>query len=185
MKAQFLRIGQRFEIPTCAQLMRNLVCLRITPTSVYARGDERKDTNSPWKTNYDYIGCGTEVQPLNEIVEIKRSDNNELIVAGELTGIEKRKRGRKGSTLEFPPTPFSIEEVSKLNNCSTTKVYLKVIAMVKTGEMDVVEEIKNKRGKSKKIYQLMDFIGKETVVESKPQKLPKSKKPKKSIKRKK
>lgn len=166
MQARNLLIGQSFQISSCAQSIRNLVCLRHSPTSIYAVFEERKGINESWKRTYDYLSNSTEVQidESKPLLEVSQNSRGELDIEGRFnhSEIEKSKnaslggRGRKSKTIEFPKGKFTIPDLAKKLGVSTTHIYLKITAMVGEGEAKVVEEKRKagQRGRATKYYQV-------------------------------
>jgi len=169
MEAQFLRIGQRFEVKHCKETMRDCICLRVSYTAVFISCEERPDLNSPWKRVRVYIGCASEVEPKDEIVDVTQNQMGQFVFesASEAKNKKERvkakkapaqgngKRGRKAISVILPKGKFTIPEAAKANNVSVTAVYLKLLAMQKAGEAKIVGEKKAARGRSTKIWKVI------------------------------
>ncbi len=166
MEAKDLLVGQFFESKSCAELMRNLVCLRQSYTGTYVYGEWRNDIKGDWKKDSHYIGGTAEVIPLDKpLATIEKSFGGVLRVVGDYKediNVEKRKRGRKGVEIAFPKEAFTIPKLAEKLGCSTTHIFVKVKAMLKKGEIRIVgkKRKKNQRGRATCFYQLLDYIHK-------------------------
>lgn len=165
MQAKELRAGESFEMVNLKNVMRNLVCLRVSPTAVHISGEEKESSSDTWKPIKDakgYISGSTEVRPLDKpLVNVSKSDNNQLT-----TDRPKGKRGRASKNLSFPKNPFTIPDLADINSCSVTHALLKVQKMVKSGDIQIIEERRKEgaRGRAQKVYQVSDIIYKSQKI---------------------
>jgi len=160
MKAEELRIGESFEIPALKDLMRNLVCLRISPTAVRIDGEMLDPDTGNWRpfksnTTEKYIATSVEVEPKPiALKDVTMIDNTPTI---EREKSSYKPRGRQRIEIEFPDRPFIIPKLAKELKCSTTKVFLEVQKLLKAEKMKIVKVVKSKgqRGRGTKVYQII------------------------------
>lgn len=162
MRAEQLIAGQSFEIPAIKDLMRNLVCLRVSGTSVMIDGEIRDDDTGEFRRinpnkNEKYIGLGVDVEPTDvPLINVTTVDH---VVKAE--GLEfkrsSKKRGRQKIKIEFPDRPFVIPKLAKELNVSPSKLFTEVTELVNAGKMKIVKVVKNKgqRGRGTKVYQVI------------------------------
>ena len=174
---QSLQDGDRFEIPSLKDTMRNLTVVRVGTGSVVIKGEKREaPTSEDWK-GFEYaVSCSTPVVFLGKsgdvvadtvtpaVADTVKGDEPAVVkavkVAKDAEPAVKNRRGRpsKNVALTFPSGDFTVGDVATLNGVEKYDVtnYLKKLA-AEGNALNLVEVGSRKtgsKGKPSKVFRL-------------------------------
>lgn len=166
---QSLQDGDRFEIPSLKDTMRNLTVVRVGTGSVVIKGDKREGpTSEDWKSFEYAVSCSTPVVFLGKsgdvVADTVKGDEPAVVkavkVAKDAEPAVKNRRGRpsKNVALAFPAGDFTVGDVATLNGVEKYDVtnYLKKLA-AEGNALNLVEVGSRKtgsKGKPSKVFRL-------------------------------
>ena len=165
LKLGWLEGGDRFEIPSLSETMRNLTVISTNDSSTNVEGEKRDSINDTWKHFRFPISNDVNVL-LVEKGAPKTSDKSKApknidALNDEATSPTPRRRGRPSknntplSDLTGISGEFTVKELIEKNNIKEYEAHNLVRSAVKNGKVKVVKEISGGRGKPKKVYRLV------------------------------
>lgn len=157
VQLQNLNEGDRFEIPSTKDTMKNMVVLRNSQCSVLVRGEKRDEINKPWHqfrhalsptTNVIFMGHSTFKIENGEIVENMNTEEQTVKVKNG------RGRPKKSIDLKLPQGEWTVTEVAALNGCEKHDVssYIKKYINIRIREVGTRKGLG--KGKPSKVYRV-------------------------------
>jgi len=158
VQLQNLNEGDRFEIPSIKDTMKNLVVLRNSQCSVLVRGEKRESVNDSWSqfryslaptTNVIFVGKGNFKIQDGQIVEIMNTQEEQTV---KVQG--RRGRPKKSLDLKLPDGEWTVTEVATLNGCEKYDVtnYIKKYINSRIREVGTRKGLG--KGKPSKVYRV-------------------------------
>jgi hypothetical protein len=163
-KLGWLEAGDRFDIPSLSDTMRNLKVIGTNASSTNVEGERRHSINEPW--HHFRFPISNDVNVLivgkNEPkLKTEKTNKKDMNTQEQNTGTDApRRRGRpskQGKALnELTGTSgeFTVKDIVEKNNIKEYEAHNLVRSAVKCGKLEVVKEISGGRGKPKKVYRL-------------------------------
>jgi len=157
VQLQNLNEGDRFEIPSVQDTMKNLVVLRNSQCSVLVRGEKRDSVNDSWTnfryslaptTNVIFVGKSNFKVQDGQIVEIMNTQEETVKVKG------RRGRPKKSLDLKLPEGEWTVTDVASLNGCEKYDVtnYIKKYINSRIREVGTRKGLG--KGKPSKVYRV-------------------------------
>ena len=162
LRVSSLSDGTRFKIPSLEASMRHMKVIRVSDCSTLVRGQQKNNIEDSWTGFEHAISNNTNVVIDNdmipeEILEIvKEQTNTNEIVSEDSTPKNTGKKGkpRMEVTLSIPDDRFTMKEIAAMNQMySQPLIYLRIMEMLKTGTVKLVDKIQSGRGKPSSVYQ--------------------------------
>lgn len=165
LKLGWLEGGDRFEIPSLSETMRNLTVISTNDSSTNVEGEKRDSINDSWKhfrfpisndVNVLLVAKGAPKTSDKPKIQ-KNMDTN----ATDTQDNAPRRRGRPSkhntalSDLTGTNGEFTVKELVEKNDIKEYEAHNIVRSAVKNGKLQVVKEISGGRGKPKKVYRLV------------------------------
>jgi hypothetical protein len=158
-----LQHGDKFQIPSVKDTMRNMTFVSSTDTSTLIEGQKRETVNDLWKGFRFHVSNGIMV----EIVEQFEKDfmeNTNIATAtaeqntGEASAPKRRGRPSKAklafNQLKGVAGEFTVRDVVESNDIKEYEVHNLIRSAVQSGKVRVVKELVGGRGKPRKVYKL-------------------------------
>lgn len=179
---QNLTEGDRFEIPSLRDCMKNMSVVTVGSGSVTIKGSKKGngDNTDEWVPFQYAVSCGTQVKylppetveevvapevaevPAVEVVTVKAKRGRPRKEQPEVVGkapTGKRGRPAKAIAFKFPKGDWTIAEVAELNGCKKYDVVNYLNKQKKDGNAPTMTEVGSKkaegRGKPSKIYRMI------------------------------
>lgn len=163
-KLGWLEGGDRFEIPSLSDTMRNLTVIGTNASSTNIEGERRNSINDPWQHFRFPISNDVTVVLLdkgapklkNENKGTKSMNTQEQNTEAELPRRRGRpsKQGKSLNELAGVSGEFTVKDIVEKNDIKEYEAHNLVRSAVKSGKLQVVKEISGGRGKPKKVYRL-------------------------------
>lgn len=162
LKLGWLEGGDRFEIPSLSETMRNLTVISTNESSTNVEGEKRDSIHDTWKHFRFPISNDVNVLLLEKGAP-KLSNKPESKILNKPESTEQsapRRRGRPAkrstslSELDGVKGDFTVKELTEKNDIKEYEAHNLVRSAVKSGKLKIVKEISGGRGKPKKVYRL-------------------------------
>ena len=156
--------GDRFEIPSVKETMRNLVVISTNISSTLVEGERRESVNDIWKAfRFPISNDVNAVLVQKNAPKIKEEKKKNMNTEAENAQDEQesptaRRRGRpakQGKPLnELGGTKgeFTVKDLVEKNGLKEYDAHNLVRSAVKQGKVKVVREVSGGRGKPRKVY---------------------------------
>jgi len=162
-KLGWLESGDRFEIPSLVDTMRNLKVISTNASSTNVEGERRNGPNDLWQhfrfpiSNDVNVALVEKGAPLIKTDKPKKSMNTqEQNTEAEAPRRRGRpsKQGKSLNELAGVSGEFTVKDIVEKNDIKEYEAHNLVRSAVKSGKLKVVKEISGGRGKPKKVYRL-------------------------------
>ena len=158
-----LRNGDKFQIPSVRDTMRDMKFISSTETSSLIEGYKRDSINDAWRPFRMHVSNGVMVEVVKEFEKDLMEENkqNATATAGqnEASAAPKR-RGRPSKAklafnqLKGVDGEFTVKDVVEKNDIREYEVHNLIRSAVQSGKVRVVKELVGGRGKPRKVYRL-------------------------------
>jgi hypothetical protein len=163
-KLGWLESGDRFEIPSLVDTMRNLKVISTNASSTNVEGERRNGPNDLWQHFRFPISNDVNVSLVEKgepLVKTERPNKKFMSTQENNTEAEApRRRGRPSkqgkslNELAGVSGEFTVKDIVEKNDIKEYEAHNLVRSAVKSGKLKVVKEISGGRGKPKKVYRL-------------------------------
>jgi|GEM_PF-6179615 len=163
-KLGWLEGGDRFDIPSLSDTMRNLKVISTNASSTNVEGERRNSINDVWQHFRFPISNDVTVTLLEKgapIVKTEKPNKKSMNTQEHDTEAETpRRRGRPSkqgkslNELAGVSGEFTVKDIVEKNDIKEYEAHNLVRSAVKSGKLQVVKEISGGRGKPKKVYRL-------------------------------
>jgi hypothetical protein len=163
-KLGWLESGDRFEIPSLSETMRNLKVISTNPSSTNVEGERRNSVNDLWQHFRFPISNDVNVSLVEKnapTIKTEKPKNKSMNTQEQNTEAEApRRRGRPSkqgkalNELAGVSGEFTVKDIVEKNDIKEYEAHNLVRSAVKSGKLTVVKEISGGRGKPKKVYRL-------------------------------
>jgi hypothetical protein len=162
-KLGWLESGDRFEIPSLIDTMRNLKVISTNASSTNVEGERRNGPNDLWQhfrfpiSNDVNVSLVEKGAPLIKTDKLKKSMNTqEQNTEAEAPRRRGRpsKQGKSLNELAGVSGEFTVKDIVEKNDIKEYEAHNLVRSAVKSGKVKIVKEISGGRGKPKKVYRL-------------------------------
>lgn len=163
-KLGWLEAGDRFEIPSLSDTMRNLKVISTNPSSTNVEGERRNSINDDWQhfrfpiSNDVNVAILDKDSPKTKTEKINKKNMNTEEQNTESEAPRRRGRPSKQSKplneLVGTNAEFTVKDIMEKNGLKEYEAHNIVRSGVKSGKLRVVKEISGGRGKPKKVYRL-------------------------------
>lgn len=164
VRVNFLRAGDKFQIPSVRDTMRNMTFICSSTSSTLIEGQKRDSINDQWKSFRYHIANGVMVKVVAEFEkEVMEETNNATANAEQVTGSvtpTPKRRGRPSKAklafnqLKGVGGEFTVKDVVNNNDIKEYQVHNLIRSAVQSGKVRVVKELIGGRGKPRKVYRL-------------------------------
>jgi hypothetical protein len=159
-----LRRGEKFQIPSVRDTMRDLEFISSTETSSLIEGYKRDTINDSWRPFRMHVSNGVMVQVVENfekqnLMEENKQNATATAEQNEATAAPKR-RGRPSKAkfafnqLKGVEGEFTVKDVVEKNDVQEYEVHNLIRSAVQSGSVKVVKELIGGRGKPRKVYRL-------------------------------
>lgn len=164
LKLGWLESGDRFEIPSLVDLMRNLKVISTNNSSTSVEGERRDGINDLWKPFRFPISNDVNVKLLEKNAPKIKTDNPQSNTKDTLAknneNTPPRRRGRPAKLKKdlndlSLKKEFTVQDIIKDNSIKDYEAHNLIRSAVKNGKAKVVKEVSGGRGKPKKVYCLV------------------------------
>ena len=158
-----LQRGDKFQIPSVKDTMRDLTFISSTDTSTLIEGQKRDTINDNWKGFRFHISNGVMVQLVDKFEkDFMENTNTATATAEQNTGEASapKRRGRPSKAklafnqLKGVAGEFTVRDVVESNDIKEYEVHNLIRSAVQSGKVRVVKELVGGRGKPRKVYKL-------------------------------
>lgn len=154
-----LKPGEKFEIPSLQDNMRNLKFVSSSECSSLIEGQTRYSASDEWKPFRYHISNSVRVKPVLEhfmhTQNTVEGKNNEKNLVKNSRGRPKKSSQSLDNLNGVSNTEFTIKDVLKVNDIKTHDLYKLIKNGVQNGKVKVVKEISSGRGKPAKVYKFI------------------------------
>jgi hypothetical protein len=157
-RIEFLKPGEKFEIPGLTDAMRHMKLITTSECSSLIEGQRRESKDDGWKPFRYHISNSVIVKIVQEFaVETQENKKEQKMDQNK----EKRGRGRpkkekvKCASMKGIEGEFTIRDLITLNQIKPYEAHLAVHSALDKGEITLVAEKKGKRGKPQKVYKFI------------------------------
>jgi hypothetical protein len=160
-RVEFLKPGERFEVPSLKETMRNLKLVSSSDCSSLVEGQRRDSTSEEWKPFRYHITNSLIVQPVSTEMPPPVIEKDSIINNNMEQQTEKRGRGRPRKektpfmSLKGIDNEFTTSDLVQLNNIKPHEAHQAISAALQDGKIVQTRENKGKRGKPQKVYRLI------------------------------
>jgi hypothetical protein len=163
LQLSWLEPGDRFEIPSISDTMRNLRVISTNESSTSVEGERRNGINDPWVAFRFPIANTVRVVLVEKnapkITDFKKKDMNTEEQNTEITPPRRRGRPAKQSKplneLGGTKGDFTVKDLVEKNGMKEYDAHNLVRSAIKQGTATVVREESGGRGKPRKVYRLV------------------------------
>lgn len=158
-----LRLGDKFQIPSVRETMRDMKFISTTETSSLIEGYKRDSINDTWRPFRMHVSNGVMVEVVEEFDKDLMEENKQNATASaeqnEASAAPKR-RGRPSKAklafnqLKGVEGEFTVKDVVEKNDIREYEVHNLIRSAVQSGKVRVVKELVGGRGKPRKVYRL-------------------------------
>ena len=156
--------GDRFEIPSVKETMRNLVVISTNISSTLVEGERRESVNDIWKAfrfpisnDVNAVLVQKNAPKIKE--EKKKNMNTEAENEQEVPTARRRgrpaKQGKPLNELGGTKGEFTVKDLVTKNDLKEYDAHNMVRSAMKNGSIKVVREVSGGRGKPRKVYCLV------------------------------
>lgn len=157
-----LRCGDKFQIPSVKDTMRDMKFISATETSSFIEGYRRDTINDSWKPFRYHVSNGIMVELVENFEKDLMENTNNATATAEQTGTPAapKRRGRPSKAklafnqLKGVDGEFTVKDVVEHNNIKEYEVHNLIRSAVQSGKVRVVKELVGGRGKPRKVYRL-------------------------------
>lgn len=159
-----LRRGDKFQIPSVRDTMRDMKFVNSTDTSSLIEGYKRDTINDSWRPFRMHVSNGIMVQVVDQFENTNLMEENKQNATAtaeqqEVSAAPKR-RGRPSKAklafnqLKGVDGEFTVKDVVENNDVREYEVHNLIRSAVQSGKLRVVKELVGGRGKPRKVYRL-------------------------------
>jgi hypothetical protein len=158
-----LRRGDKFQIPSVRETMRDMKFISTTDTSSLIEGYKRDSIDDAWRPFRLHVSNGVMVEVVTEFEKDLMEENKQKATASaeqtEASAAPKR-RGRPSKAklafnqLKGVDGEFTVRDVVEKNDIKEYEVHNLIRSAVQGGKVKVVKELVGGRGKPRKVYRL-------------------------------
>lgn len=158
-----LQRGDKFQIPSVHDTMRDMKFIATTDTSSLIEGYKRNAIDDTWKPFRMHVSNGVMVEVVDEFEKNLMEENkqNATATAEQIgTPAAPRRRGRPSKAklafnqLKGVDGEFTVRDVVENNDIKEYEVHNLIRSAVQGGTVQVVKELVGGRGKPRKVYRL-------------------------------
>jgi hypothetical protein len=158
-----LRRGDKFQIPSVRETMRDMKFISSTETSSLIEGYKRDSINDAWRPFRMHVSNGVMVEVVDQFEKDLMEENKQNATAtAEQTGTPAapKRRGRPSKAklafnqLKGVDGEFTVKDVVEKNDIKEYEVHNLIRSAVQSGKVSVVKELVGGRGKPRKVYRL-------------------------------
>jgi len=158
-----LQRGDKFQIPSVRDTMRDMKFISTTETSSLIEGSKRDSIDESWRPFRMHISNGVMVELVDEFdKDLMENTNTATATAAQNTGEapSQKRRGRPSKAklafnqLKGVAGEFTVKDVVESNDIKEYEVHNLIRSAVQSGKVRVVKELVGGRGKPRKVYKL-------------------------------
>jgi len=160
-KIEYLKPGEKFEIPGLSDTMRNMKMIRSSDCSSLIEGQRRDSKSDDWKPFRYPIANSVMVKVVNEFSMESNNNTNKQQQKNMQENKVKRGRGRpkkdKISLAEMKGIDgeFTVNDLVKVNQIKPHQAHIAIKSAIMNGQVKQSSERKSGRGKPQKVYKLI------------------------------
>lgn len=158
-----LQRGDKFQIPSVRDTMRDMKFISTTETSSLIEGYKRDSIDEAWRPFRMHVSNGVMVELVEQFEKDLMEENKQKATASaeqnEASAAPKR-RGRPSKAklafnqLKGVDGEFTVKDVVEKNDIREYEVHNLIRSAVQSGSVRVVKELVGGRGKPRKVYRL-------------------------------
>jgi hypothetical protein len=158
-----LQRGDKFQIPSVRDTMRDMKFISTTETSSLIEGYKRDSVDESWRPFRMHISNGVMIELVEQFDKDLMEENKQKATAtaeqNEASAAPKR-RGRPSKAklafnqLKGVDGEFTVRDVVEKNDIKEYEVHNLIRSAVQGGKVQVVKELVGGRGKPRKVYRL-------------------------------
>lgn len=158
-----LQRGDKFQIPSVRDTMRDMKFISTTETSSLIEGYKRDSIDEAWRPFRMHVSNGVMVELVDQFEKDLMEENKQKATASaeqnEASAAPKR-RGRPSKAklafnqLKGVDGEFTVKDVVEKNDIREYEVHNLIRSAVQSGNVRVVKELVGGRGKPRKVYRL-------------------------------
>lgn len=158
-----LQRGDKFQIPSVRDTMRDMKFISTTETSSLIEGYKRDSIDEAWRPFRMHVSNGVMVELVDQFEKDLMEENKQKATASaeqhEASAAPKR-RGRPSKAklafnqLKGVDGEFTVKDVVEKNDIREYEVHNLIRSAVQSGSVRVVKELVGGRGKPRKVYRL-------------------------------
>lgn len=158
-----LRLGDKFQIPSVRDTMRDMKFISTTDTSTLIEGYKRDSINDNWRPFRMQVSNGIMVELVEEFEKNPMEENKQNATATaeqNATPAAPKRRGRPSKAklafnqLKGVEGEFTVKDVVANNDIREYEVHNLIRSAVQSGKVQIVKELIGGRGKPRKVYRL-------------------------------
>lgn len=157
-----LQRGDKFQIPSVRDTMRDMKFISTTETSSLIEGYKRDSINDAWRPFRMHVSNGVMVEVVQEFEKDLMEENKQKATASaeQTEGAAPKRRGRPSKAklafnqLKGVDGEFTVKDVVEKNDIREYEVHNLIRSAVQSGSVRVVKELVGGRGKPRKVYRL-------------------------------
>ena len=159
-----LQRGDKFQIPSVRDTMRDMKFISTTETSSLIEGYKRDSVDESWRPFRMHVSNGVMVEVVSEFDKDLMEENKQKATAtsaqntGEASPQKRRGRPSKAklafNQLKGVAGEFTVRDVVESNDIKEYEVHNLIRSAVQSGKVRVVKELVGGRGKPRKVYKL-------------------------------
>jgi hypothetical protein len=157
-RVEFLKPGEKFEIPQLSETMRNMKMVSTSECSSLVEGQKREFKDDGWKPFRYHISNSVMVKPVeNFTLEINENNKQKPMEQPK----EKRGRGRPKkdkinlASMKGVDGEFTSSDLVALNQIKPYEAHNAIHSALKDGHIILASEKKGGRGKPQKVYKFI------------------------------
>ena len=158
-----LQRGDKFQIPSVRDTMRDMKFISTTETSSLIEGYKRDSIDDNWKPFRMHVSNGVMVEVVDQFEKNLMEENKQNATAKAeqtVTPAAPKRRGRPSKAklafnqLKGVDGEFTVKDVVEKNDIKEYEVHNLIRSAVQGGTVQVVKELVGGRGKPRKVYRL-------------------------------